>query len=97
MPHMQGMMAVNCQKAMAAGLHFRSLHETISDTLRWYAAHEQRGKLRAGLDTDREQQLLKNGMPRSDPRGAQVYDIYSLLLAKRTVLLATSMTTRWPR
>jgi 2'-hydroxyisoflavone reductase len=59
MPHMQGMMAVNCQKAMAAGLRFRSLHETISDTLRWHAAHEQCGKLRAGLDTDREQQLLQ--------------------------------------
>ena len=59
MPHMQGLMAVNCQKALAAGLRYRFLHETISDTLRWHAAQEQGRKLQAGLTADREQQLLQ--------------------------------------
>jgi 2'-hydroxyisoflavone reductase len=59
MPHMQGLMTVNCQKALAAGLRCRSLRETISDTLGWYAAQERGRKLQAGLTADREQQLLQ--------------------------------------
>jgi len=59
MPHMQGLMAVNCQKAQVAGLHCRALHETISDTWQWHAAQEQSRTLQAGLTADREQQLLQ--------------------------------------
>jgi 2'-hydroxyisoflavone reductase len=58
MPHLQGLMAVNCQKALAAGLQCRSLHETISDTLRWHTTQAQCSTLRAGLAADRERQLL---------------------------------------
>jgi 2'-hydroxyisoflavone reductase len=59
MPHLQGLMAIHCQKALAAGLRCRSLHETIRDTLRWHAAQEQGRLLQAGLTADREQQLLQ--------------------------------------
>jgi len=59
MPHLQGLMAINCQKAMAAGLQCRSLHETISDTLQWHTTQAQCSTLRAGLAADRERQLLR--------------------------------------
>jgi len=59
MPHMQGLMAIDCQKAQAAGLRCRALHETIRDILWWHAAQEQSRTLRAGLTADREQQLLQ--------------------------------------
>jgi 2'-hydroxyisoflavone reductase len=58
MPHLQGLMAINCQKALAAGLRCRSLHETIHDTLRWHTAQAQGRPLQAGLTADREHQLL---------------------------------------
>lgn len=58
MPHMQGVMAINCQKAMAAGLRCRPLHETIRDTLRWYGAERQPEPLNAGITADHEQHLL---------------------------------------
>ncbi|HYI12764.1 MAG TPA: NAD-dependent epimerase/dehydratase family protein [Thermoanaerobaculia bacterium] len=59
MPHMGGLMAVNCQKAVAAGLRERSLDQTIGAVLRWYREEQQGRTLRAGLAEDREQQLLQ--------------------------------------
>jgi len=58
MPHMQGMMAINCQNAMAAGLRCRPLHETIRDTWQWYASQRQHEPLNAGITEDYEQHLL---------------------------------------
>lgn len=56
-PHLKGFMFVNCDKAVADGLKFRSLKETISATLTWYQT--DRRKLSAGLDPDKEQTLLR--------------------------------------
>ncbi|HXI11778.1 MAG TPA: NAD-dependent epimerase/dehydratase family protein [Thermoanaerobaculia bacterium] len=58
-PHMRGFMAVSSQRAVAAGLHCRSLDDTIDHTSRWYAAEEPGRRLRAGLEADRERQLLQ--------------------------------------
>ena len=55
---MVGFSRVDCHKAMAAGLHFRPLTETIQDTLTWDATRPITYSLRAGLTPEREQQLL---------------------------------------
>src|SRR5438874_3222341 len=55
---MVGFSRVNCQKAIAAGLSFRPLNETIQDTLAWDATRPADYVLRAGLAPEREQQLL---------------------------------------
>lgn len=58
-PQLQGFMFVNCDKALAAGLRIRPLSETIRDTLAW-AQHELHGEaLKAGIDSEREQTLLR--------------------------------------
>ena len=58
-PQLQGFMFVNCDKAIAAGLRIRPLSETIVDTLAW-AQHELRdASLKAGIDSEREQALLR--------------------------------------
>jgi len=52
---------VSSARAVAKGLRFRTLDTTVRDTLAWHAkrpAAEQQ-KLRAGLTTEREAQLLK--------------------------------------
>jgi 2'-hydroxyisoflavone reductase len=50
----RGMSAIDCRRAIAAGLTFRPLAETVRDTL---AAHPA-GPLRAGLTREREAELL---------------------------------------
>jgi len=56
-PHLKGFMFISPDKAIAAGLTFRPLSETIRDTLTWYQAN--RGdELKAGLDRDKERALL---------------------------------------
>jgi 2'-hydroxyisoflavone reductase len=55
---MRGFSRVNCQKAIAAGLNFRPLAETIQDTLAWDITRPADYALRAGLTPEREQQLL---------------------------------------
>jgi len=58
-PQLQGFMFVNCDKALAAGLRIRPLGDTIRDTLTW-AQDELRGvALKAGMDAEREQTLLR--------------------------------------
>ena len=53
-----GMRNANCQRAIAAGLTFRSLSETIRDTLAWKAASPSRDEMRSGLTRDKERELL---------------------------------------
>ena len=57
-PHLKGFMFISPDKAIAAGLTFRSLKETISDTLTWYQTNRQHEPLKAGLDRDKEHALL---------------------------------------
>jgi len=47
-----------CQKAMAAGMHFRPLGQTITDTLQWANTREGYSRWRAGMDVDRERKIL---------------------------------------
>ncbi|MBD0369596.1 MAG: NAD-dependent epimerase/dehydratase family protein [Pyrinomonadaceae bacterium] len=54
-----GFQATNCDKALRAGLKFRSLAETILDTLRWDSKRPQERERIAGLDAEKERRLLE--------------------------------------
>ena len=56
-PHLKGFMFVNSDKAVRAGLNFRSLTDTISATLNWYQTDQR--KLKAGLESGKEEALLR--------------------------------------
>jgi 2'-hydroxyisoflavone reductase len=58
---MAGMMRTDIRRALAAGLTFRPLAETVRDTLAWYDAlpQERRKQPRAGLASDREREVLQ--------------------------------------
>jgi 2'-hydroxyisoflavone reductase len=56
---MVGFSRVNCCKAIAAGLSFRPMTETIQETLAWDATRPADYTLRAGLTPEHEQQLLR--------------------------------------
>lgn len=58
-PQLQGFMFVNCDKAIAAGLRIRPLSETIGDTLEWARRELHDTTLKAGMDSEREQTLLR--------------------------------------
>lgn len=67
--NMNGMMQVNNDKAIKAGLWFRPMEKTINDTLHWCLA-ERTGKWLAGLDEEKENRLIKkviDGTRTSDP------------------------------
>jgi 2'-hydroxyisoflavone reductase len=51
-------MFISPDKAIAAGLTFRPLRDTISDTLTWYQTTLSDNTLKAGLDRDKERALL---------------------------------------
>ena len=53
------MLAVDCSKAIAAGLTFRPLSETIEDMLDWDRATGTGREVAAGLRPEREQELLR--------------------------------------
>lgn len=53
-----GIFEVRNDKAIAAGLTFRPLADTVRDTLQWDRTRWQCEPLTAGLSRDREQQLL---------------------------------------
>jgi 2'-hydroxyisoflavone reductase len=55
-----GIFLVNNDKAIAAGLTFRPLSETIKDTLAWDATRPSNIERQAGLTPMRERELLKN-------------------------------------
>jgi len=57
-PHLRGFMFVSPRKAIDEGLAFRSVGETIADTLGWYRAHKANEPLKAGLNSDKERALL---------------------------------------
>ena len=57
-----GMTALDCSKAIGAGLKFRSAEETAKDTLAWYrktVPEDRRGTLKSGLSAEREAEVLK--------------------------------------
>jgi nucleoside-diphosphate-sugar epimerase len=56
--HLNGFMFVNCDKAVAAGLTFRSVADTIGATLAWHRTDPSKD-LKAGLDSEKEQALLR--------------------------------------
>lgn len=58
MAELRGFMFFDCSKALADGLKLRPVRETIQNTLHWYETHRAQADLKAGLDAEREQQLL---------------------------------------
>ncbi len=56
-PDSVGFDAVNCEKAIAQGLHFRPIGETVRDTLAWDRTREGH-TFKAGLSQAREAELL---------------------------------------
>ncbi|MDT4898961.1 MAG: hypothetical protein QOH25_4038 [Acidobacteriota bacterium] len=58
-PHVKGFMLINCNKAVGAGLSFRPLNDTIRDILTWRETNRLNEELKAGIDVDKEQRLLR--------------------------------------
>ena len=58
-PQLRGFMFVNCDRAIAAGLRIRPMSDTIADTLGWVRSGLQDQPLKAGIDPEREQTLLR--------------------------------------
>ena len=58
-PHLKGFMFINCNKAVGSGLSFRPLNDTIKDTLTWRETNCLNEELKAGIDPDKEQRLLR--------------------------------------
>ncbi len=57
-PDFAGFSAISCAKALADGLTFRPLSETVRDTLAWAATRPADYTWRAGLNPERETELL---------------------------------------
>jgi 2'-hydroxyisoflavone reductase len=64
-PELKGFMFINCDKAVRAGLNLRPLSDTITDTLTWHQT-TRTDELKAGIDADREQELLRKWYARSE-------------------------------
>ena len=58
-PKMAGFFAFNVAKAVAAGLTFRSVEETVRDTLAWNKTRPADAPRRAGLARQREAEILR--------------------------------------
>lgn len=58
-PELKGFLLINCDKAMASGLKFRPLDDTIQDVLAWRETNCENEKLKAGIDSDKERKLLR--------------------------------------
>jgi len=58
-PANRGFFALSIEKALAAGLTFRPLIDTIRTTLEWDATREESRVWRAGLTHQREEELLR--------------------------------------
>jgi 2'-hydroxyisoflavone reductase len=58
-PDAAGFFAFSIDKALAAGLTFRPLEETVRDTLAWHTTRPPDHEWRAGLKPEREAELLK--------------------------------------
>ena len=57
-PEYGGMQQADASRALAAGLRFRPLAETIADTLAWVLAGDAPEDPPAGMKRDRERELL---------------------------------------
>lgn len=55
---MRGLLTMNCAKAVATGLRFRSPAETVRDTLAWHRGRPADSEPGAGLSPERERELL---------------------------------------
>jgi nucleoside-diphosphate-sugar epimerase len=69
-PHLKGFMFINSDKAVSAGLKFRPLSDTVRDTLRWHETNRVNEELKAGIDGEREETLLRKWHERN---GAQAF------------------------
>ena len=58
-PDAAGFSAISCAKALADGLAFRPLHETVRDTIAWANTRPADYPWRAGLKPERETELLE--------------------------------------
>jgi 2'-hydroxyisoflavone reductase len=71
-PEHAGFARLDCSRAVAAGLAFRSLRETVRDTLAWARTLPPDRTWRAGLSPEREAGLLERwaaGQGRPKPPG----------------------------
>ncbi|MFT5286629.1 MAG: 2'-hydroxyisoflavone reductase [Planctomycetota bacterium] len=58
-PAFAGHSKVDCSRALAAGLRFRSVEETVRDTLEWCQSRPTDHEWKAGLTSEREAEILK--------------------------------------
>jgi 2'-hydroxyisoflavone reductase len=58
-PHLKGFMFINCDKAVSSGLTLRPLNDTIRDVLTWHETYRSNEEVKAGIDPDKEQRLLR--------------------------------------
>jgi 2'-hydroxyisoflavone reductase len=56
--HLKGLMSINCDKAVAAGLRLRPLSDTIRNVLSWHNSNRGHRDLQAGLGPGQERGLL---------------------------------------
>jgi len=56
---MSGLQEIDCRRAIAAGLTFRPLAETVRDTLAWDATRPEDEERKAGISREREAELLR--------------------------------------
>jgi len=61
-PDLTGFNSINNVKAVKAGLTFKPLSETVSDTLDWIKTRPPVKKLKVGLDLEKEAELIKKYM-----------------------------------
>ena len=54
-----GLLSINCDKALDAGLKLRPIAQTIQAVLSWSQTHRAQGTLNAGLAPDKEHDLLR--------------------------------------
>src|SRR5882724_8810631 len=53
-------LSLDCRRALADGLVFRPLSETIRDTFEWRRARANPPSLRAGMDAFREREIIES-------------------------------------
>ena len=58
MAEFRGFSRMDCSRALAAGLSFRPLADTVRDTLDWARTFEPDHEWRAGLSREREREVL---------------------------------------
>ena len=69
-PHLRGFMFIHSDKAVSEGLHYRSLNDTIRDTLDWYQSNRLKDQLEAGIEPEQEQALLRKWHPAQQLTGS---------------------------